>query len=73
VLAHASGRRRRRAGTLRSKRGAGPGCGTPSMVDEGAAGLRMAVLRRLVERQHGREAGVAAFEQGAPLVARAAA
>ena len=42
-------------------------------LDEGAARPGMRVLRRLLDRQHRREAGVAAFEQGAPFVTRLAA
>ena len=56
-------RRRRRPAGVRLKRGAGAGCMTPSTSTKVLARAEVRMLRRLGQRQHRREAGVAAFEQ----------
>ena len=47
---------------LLDKRGAGAGSVRPSTLDEGAARREVRMQRRFGQRQHRREAGVAAFE-----------
>ena len=64
----AAGRRSRAA--VRSNRGAGAGCTTPSTSVNVPRSRVVRMVRRLVGVEHRREADVGALQQRAPLVAR---